>query len=136
MKSKILVLLCLMMGTAWNLYAQPGGGGFQQKTVPERVAIVHAKLDSAFKPAPDKMTQLDNVFTDYYKAQDAKREELFTGGMPDRETMMAEMKKISDARDEKLKTILTEAEYKIWKDGIEPTLRRQRPPGGGGGGNQ
>ncbi len=29
-------------------YAQPGGG-FQRRTVEERVAMVHAKMDSAFK---------------------------------------------------------------------------------------
>ena len=109
-------------------------GGFQRRTVPERVAIVHAKLDSAFKPSAAKMTQLDGVFTDYYTAQDAKRQELMAGGMPDRETMMAEMKKLADARDEKLKLIFTADEYKIWKDPIEASLRPQRPPGGGNGG--
>jgi hypothetical protein len=36
-----------------------------------------------------------------------------------------------DERDEKLKTILTEAELKIWKEQIEPSMM-QRPGGGGG----
>jgi protein CpxP len=133
MKLKFLIMLCLFTGTAFTMYAQPGGG-FQRRTVPERVAIVHAKLDSAFKPSADKLAKLDAVFTDYYTAQDAKRQELMAGGMPDRETMMAEMKKLADARDEKLKGILTADEYKTWKDPIEPSLRPQRPPGGGGGG--
>ena len=72
-------------------YAQ---GGFLRRTVEERVAIVHHKIDSTFKLDAAKLSQVDSVFTDYYKAQDARRQEMMGGGnMPDRETMMAEMKK-------------------------------------------
>ena len=51
------------------------------------------------------------------------------GGMPDRETMMAEMKKYSDAQDEMIKAMLTEEQFAIWKDKIEPSMRPQRPAG-------
>jgi hypothetical protein len=131
MKKMTLLLLSAFALVATS-YAQPGGG-FQRKTVEERVAAVHAKMDSAFKPDAAKLTSIDAVFTSFYKSQDAKMQELMAGGTrPDRETMMAERKKLVDERDEKLKTILTEAELKIWKEQIEPSMM-QRPGGGGGG---
>jgi periplasmic protein CpxP/Spy len=129
------ILFLFVCATAFSLasYAQPGG--FQRRTVEERVASVHQKIDSAFKLEAAKLTQVDAVFTAFYKAQDAKREELMAGGgPPDRETMMAEMGKITDARDEKLKAILTADQFKTWKEQIEPSMRPQRRMGGGGGG--
>ncbi|MFN8288645.1 MAG: hypothetical protein U0U70_00170 [Chitinophagaceae bacterium] len=113
--------------------AQPGGGGnFQRRTPEERAAVIHQKLDSAFKlPAAD-LAKIDTAITALYKAQDAKRQELMANGMPDRETFMAEMKKFSDAQDEILKAMLTKEQYDIWKEKIQPAMRPQRGPGGGG----
>ena len=130
MKTKISLLLAVLLAGTFSVNAQ--GGGFQRRTVEERVAMVHAKLDSAFKPGAAKLTAIDSVFSSYYRAQDQKRQELRSGGAtPDRETMTAEMNKLSVPRDEKLKTILSESEYKKWKDEIEASLRGgQRPPGG------
>ena len=129
MKKMSLTLLGMLVLVV-IVEAQPGG--FQRRTVEERVAMVHHRMDSAFKPEPAKLAQIDSLFTGYYKAQDAKREEMMSGGsMPDRETMMAEMRKLSDVRDEKLKAVLTEEQYKTWKEQIEPGMRPQRPPGGG-----
>ena len=63
-----------------------GGGGFPRRTVEERVKTVHDKLDSAFKnPGTALLAQLDSVFANYYRTQDAKREEMMGGG--DREAM-------------------------------------------------
>lgn len=126
MKTKISLLLAILLAGTFAVNAQ---GGFQQRTVEERLAIAHSKLDSAFKLDAATLSRVDAEFTAYYKAQDAKRQEL-SGS--DRETRMAEMKKLADARDEKLKKIFTEEQFKKWKDAIEPSLRPQRPPGGGG----
>ena len=94
-----------------------GGGGFPRRTVEERVKTVHDKLDSAFK---------NSVFANYYRTQDAKREEMMGGG--DREAMRAVMQELSKDRDDKLAKILSEAQMKQWKDEIEPALRPQRGP--------
>lgn len=126
MKTKISLLLAVLLAGTFAVNAQ---GGFQQRTVEERVATAHSKLDSAFKLDAATLSKVDAEFTSYYKAQDAKRQEL-SGS--DRETRQAEMKKIADARDEKLKKIFTEEQFKKWKEAIEPTLRPQRPGGGGG----
>ena len=124
---------------AVSAFAQPGGGGFQRQTPEQRVAAIHAKLDSAFKlPAAD-LAKLDTALTVLYKKQDERMKEIFASGeRPDRETMMAERQKYADAREEILKAVLTEEQYGIWKDKIEPSMRPQRPQGGGGfpgGGN-
>ena len=126
---KISLVLLASFAFAISVSAQPGGG-FQRRTPQERAANIHAKLDSAFKMDPAKLAILDTAIIALYKAQDKKREEIMAGGMPDRETMMAEMKKYSDAQDEILKAILTEEQFGIWKDKIQPSMRPQRPPGG------
>ena len=50
--------------------------------------------------------------------------------------MMAARQKLTDERDAKLKTILTEEQMKTWKEQIEPSMRPQRPAGGQGGGGR
>ncbi len=113
--------------------AQPGGG-FTRRTPEERAATIHQKLDSAFKLDAATLTKVDTAMVVLYRAQDAKRQELMAGGAAnvDRETMMAEMKKFSDAQDEILKAVLKEEDFKIWKEKIQPAMRPQRPQGGGG----
>ena len=103
-------------------------GGFQRRTVEERVKAVHEKLDSAFKPATAKMASIDSVFTGYYTAQDKTRDEMMASGTMDRDAMRAKMQELAGQRDDKLKNVLTEAEMKIWKDTIEPAMRPQRGP--------
>jgi len=119
--------------------AQPGGGGMR-RTPEQRAAVIHEKLDSAFKLDASKLSKLDTALTALYKAQDAKRQEMMSGGMPDRETIMAEMKKYTDAQDEIIKALVTEEQFTIWKEKIQPSMRRPggggRGPGGPGGGNQ
>ncbi len=128
---KMYLLLAAMFAIAVVINAQPGGG-FQRQTPEQRVAAIHAKLDSAFKLEASKFATLDTALTILFKRQDEKMMEMFSSGeRPDRETMMAERKKYSDARDEMLKAVLTEEQFGIWRDKIEPSMRPQRPTGGG-----
>ncbi len=129
---KIFLLLFVSLAMAAMVNAQ---GGFQRRTPEERTAAIHAKLDSAFKLDAAVFTKLDTALVALYRAQDKKREEMMAGGMPDRETMMAEMKKFSDAQDEIMKAVLTADQYTIWKEKIQPSMRPQRPGGGGGPGS-
>lgn len=131
---KKISLLLMVVFAAVTTYAQPGG--FQRQTPEERVALIHAKLDSAFQLGAAKLAPLDTALTVLFKQQDEKMRAMFSSGeRPDRETMMAERKKYSDARDEMIKAIVTEEQFIIWRDKIEPAMRPQRPPGGGGGNN-
>ena len=131
------IFLVAMVSFAIGLTASAQGGGFNRRTPEERAATIHQKIDSAFKLDATKLAMLDTAITQLYKAQDKKREELMAGGMPDRETFMAEMKKFSDAQDEIMKAVLAADQYTIWKEKIQPAMRPQRPQGGGsGGGNR
>jgi hypothetical protein len=128
----LMLLAFVAVGTTIN--AQPGSG-FQRRTPEERTAAIHAKLDSAFKLEASKMSKLDTAILALYRAQEKKREELMAGGNPDRETMMAEMRKFNDALDEILKAMLAPEQFTIWKEKIQPSMRPQRqgpPPGSGG----
>lgn len=108
------------------------GGGFQRQTPEQRVAVIHEKLDSAFKLDASKFQTLDTALTVLYRQQETKMREMFSSGeRPDRETMMAERKKYSDAQDEMMKVVLTADQFTIWKEQIEPSMRPQRGAGGG-----
>jgi hypothetical protein len=130
---KIGLFLAFMVAGAIMVNAQGGGGGFRQRTVEERVKAVHEKVDSAFKLDAAKLTQVDSAFAKYYREQDKVRAELMSGGeRPDREVMMAKLAPVTDARDKELKGILTEDQFKKFKDEIEPAMMPRR----GGGGNR
>jgi predicted outer membrane protein len=135
MKKSFLLLIVASVSMA--AFAQPGNGGFQRRTPQDRAAVIHQKLDSAFKLDAAKLAILDTALIALYKAQDAKRQELMSGGNFDREKIQEEMKKFQDAQAEILKAVLTKDEYEIWKEKIAPSMRPQRPVGGGppGGGN-
>lgn len=127
---RIFVLFLPVFLLSAAVLAQPGG--FQRQTAEERVAAIHAKLDSAFKTDPAKLAVLDTALTVLFKQQEEKMREMFASGVrPDRETMMAERKKYTDARDEMIKAVLKEEEFVIWKEKIEPSMYPQRPQGGG-----
>ena len=129
MKKQILMVLSFALIGVVTLQAQ---GQMPRRTVEERVKIVKEKLVD-FKLDNDKSVQTDSVFSSFYRSIDKMREEMMSGGgQPDREVMREKFQKLAAERDEKLKKIFTEDQYKKWKDVIEPTLRPQR---GGGGGN-
>ncbi len=123
-----LIAVFVMVGAS----AQPGSG--MRRSPEERAALIHQKLDSAFKLEASKLAVLDTALTALYKAQDTKRQELMAGGMPDRDTFMAEMKKYTDAQDEIIKAVVTEEQFTIWKEKIQPSMRPQRQGGGRGPG--
>ena len=130
---KITITVLAIIALQFAVYAQPGGG-FQRRTPEEQVAAIHEKLDSAFKLEPAQFATLDTALTVLFKAQNTRMQEIFASGeRPDRETMLAERKKYTDARDEMIKAVLTADQFTIWKETIEPSMRQQR---GGGGFNR
>jgi len=137
---KLLFFLSLTIFSLTALQAQPpgGGGGFQRRTPAERVAVIHQKLDSAFKLDPVRLALIDTALTVLYKKQDSRmleiREAAMAGERPDPEALREEMKKYSDAQEEIIKAVLTAEQFTIWKDQIVPAMRPARPMGMGGGG--
>jgi protein CpxP len=131
MKKTIIALAVVMLaGTASSFAQGGGGGGFQMPTPEERVKRVHFKVDSAFKLEETKMKQVEALYLDYYKQQDKVREEVMAnGGGGGFQVMQEKMKPYTEELDTKLKPVLGDDNFKIWKEQIEPTLRRR---GGGG----
>ena len=127
MKIKHCLFLAFILTGTIVVNAQNG-----RRTVEERVKAAHEKLDSGFKFDAAKQTKIDSAFATYYREQDKIREELRGGGeRPDFETMRAKMQPAIEARDKEFKALLTEAEFKKWKDEIEPSMMQRR-----GGGNR
>ena len=131
MKKTIIALAVVMLAGTAPSFAQ--GGGFQMPTPEERVKRVHFKADSAFKLDEAKMKEMDAAYLDYYKSQDKVREEAQASAGGDRDAMRAamqeKMKPFMEALDAKVKPILGDDKFKIWKEQTEPTLRgRGGPP--------
>jgi periplasmic protein CpxP/Spy len=127
MKAKMSLLAMLFVAFTGISMAQ--GGGFQMPSPEERTKTTMEKL-ADLKLDKDQSTKTETIFTDFYKGQAKRMEEMRSGG-GDRETMRAEFEKMSTERDEKLKKVFTADQFKKFKDDIEPTLRQRR--GGGGG---
>lgn len=129
MKKTIIAIAVIMLAGTVSSFAQ---GGFQMPPPEERVKRVHAKADSAFKLDDAKMKEMEAAYLDYYKAQDKVREEVMASAGGDRDAIRAamqeKMKPHTETLDTKLKAILGDDKFKIWKEQVEPTMRRGGPP--------
>jgi hypothetical protein len=136
MKKAILLLAIAITGVL-AVQAQGNGGGFQRRTPEERLQQVKEKLTD-LNLDKDQTTKSDSAFIDYFRAQQKLFEEM-RGGGGDRDAIRDKMMKLANDRDDKLKKIYTDDQYKKWKEVIEPTTRPQRGGnrggGNGGGGN-
>lgn len=130
MKLKHVFIVVLIIAASNSVNAQGG----PRRTIEERVKAVHEKIDSAFKLEADKQAKVDTAFANYYRQQDKLREEMRSGGeRPDFRAMREKMQPMIEARDKELKAILSEDQFKKWKEEIEPSMMQRR---GGGGGNR
>ena len=128
MKTKVVLAIPFFLFVAIGVNAQ---GGFQRRTVEERVQIIQQKLDSAFKLDKTKLSDADSAFANYYRATDKMRDDMMSGGgQPDFQAMREKMQPLMEERDKKLQGILTADQYKTWKEQIEPSLRPRRQGGG------
>lgn len=122
MKTKISMLVALLFAITIGANAQ----GMQRRTVEERVKSAMDKISDSLQLSQDQQSKTSAVFTDYYTAQDKMREDARArGNRPDRSVF----EKMMNDRDEKLKAIFTDDQYKKFKDQLEATLRPQRMQG-------
>ncbi|MFN6243257.1 MAG: hypothetical protein ACK4Y8_02725, partial [Bacteroidota bacterium] len=113
---KITLLVILISSAAISFAQPPAGGGFQRRTPAERAAVIHQKLDSAFKLEAVKLTMIDTALTVLYRKQDARMQEVRDmmmngGGSMDREALREEMQKWNGAQEEILKAVLTAEQF-------------------------
>jgi len=125
MKTKITMFIALLFAIIINANSQ----GMQRMTVAERVKATMDKLATPLNLDTAEQSKTAAVFTDFYTAQNKMREDARASGTrPDRSVF----EKMMNDRDDKLKAIFTDEQYKKYKDEVEATLRPQRPQGGGG----
>jgi hypothetical protein len=123
MKIKITLLAMLMFVGIVGTQAQQR----QQRTPEERTKMDVDRLTDSLKISAAQQTDINPVYMDYYKALDKLREGLAPGTRPER----ADMDKLTDARDVKLKIILTAEQFNKLKE-MEAARRQrmqQRAPG-------
>lgn len=125
MKSKITLFVMLMFAGILSTQAQNG----QRRTPEERTKMSIDRAFDSLKLSAVQKTDIEPVYLEYYKAQDKLREGLAPGTRPER----ADMDKLTDARDGKLKIILKEDQFAKLKE-MEAAMRNrggngQRPPG-------
>jgi len=130
MKKKQIALVALMLSLTLGSFAQ---GGMQRRSVEERVKETIEKMEP-LKLTADQTTQADSIFTHFYNDQQKAFEEMRSSGNMDREAMRSKRQEMMDARDAKLKALLSEDQFKKFKDEIEPAMMPQRRGGGQGGG--
>ena len=122
MKIKIGLLGILMFAGVMMANAQGGGGGMQRRTPEESSKRVVDTLTTVFKLDQAKHDQVQTVFTDFYKTMQSAMQSGTRPEQSEREKWMSE-------RDDKLKKVLTEEQFKKYKDEIEPAMRQRRPGG-------
>lgn len=130
MKTKLTVVVAFMLAATISTKAQQQG--YQRKTVEERVQAAILKISDPLKLDKGEQDKTTAVLTDFYTQQDKMRQDARASGTrPDRSVF----EKMSNDRDEKLKGIFTEDQYKKFKDEVEPSMRPQRQGNGQGSGN-
>ena len=124
MKKQIALSLMALFVTMAFVMAQ--SQGVKRLTVAERVKAVNEKL-AYFKLDNNKLIKTDSIFTAYYTSMQNQREETMSGGgKPDRAARRDKMLKLNIERDEQLKLIFNNDQFKKWKEDIEPAMRPQR----------
>lgn len=128
MKQKIMLLLAFVLALNISAFAQQGGG--QRRTVEERVKMTIERLTTDLQLTKEQQVKLDTVFTSSFKAMQKMREDAqASGNRPDR----AAFEKINTERNEKVKGILSEEQYKKYEASQEAMRQRGGNRGGGGG---
>lgn len=118
MKSKITVMLCLILMAGITSFAQQ-----QRRTVEERVKDVIEKIKTPLKLDETQIKRTDSVFTNFYQTQQKMMTDMRASGeRPDRSVF----EKLTTDRDAKLKEIFTADQYKKFKNEVEESLRPQR----------
>lgn len=125
MKSKITLFVMLMFAGILSTQAQQG-----RRTAEERTKMTVERLSDSLKLSTAQKSDIDSVYLQFYKNQDKLRAGLAPGTRPER----ADLDKLAEARDAKLKIILKEEQFDKLKV-LEAAMRnrggqgQQRPPG-------
>ncbi|AHF17749.1 hypothetical protein [Niabella soli] len=105
----------------------------QKESVSDKVSATLEKFDEAIKPEKTKRSSLESIFTDFYGAQEKLRNNIQGPSSPlaqglqhqDYQSVRKQNENLFTDRDNRLKKILSDDEFKKWKNSIEPSLRKK-----------
>jgi len=123
MKIKFTLFAVLLFAGILSTYAQGG----QRRTVDERVQMSVGRIADSLSLNAAQKTDAQSTFSAYYTSMDKLREGLMPGKRPEK----ADMDKVTELRDAKLKIIFTEQQFNKYKE-MEASMRQrnsQRPVG-------
>ena len=129
---KIFVTCCLLM-FAYMVSAQQGG-----QMSPERLAEMRAqqyeRMKSELSLTDTQLAAIKKVDDEFYypKMQELRQQ---AGGNFNSESMRTEMTKLNEERNEKIKPLISAAQYAKFVESFTG-FGRGRPGGQGGGGNR
>ncbi|MEJ7672902.1 MAG: hypothetical protein WKF59_09355 [Chitinophagaceae bacterium] len=125
MKIKFTLLVIMLFAGILSTQAQQGG---QKRTVEERVKLAVTRMNDSLKLSSVQLADVEIALSDYYKGQDKIREGLAPGARPER----ADVEKLGDIRDAKIKVFLTEPQYNRYiemQNAMRKRANGQRPGG-------
>ena len=130
---KIFIVGCLLM-FAFMVSAQQGGGQGRGMS-PEQQAERYATMKKELGLTDDQLTKIKKIDEEFYH----KMRELYEKYRDDREKMREEGRKLIEARNAKVKPLLSAEQYTKYVEMTNRFVGRQggdRQGGGGGGGNR
>jgi hypothetical protein len=122
MKSKILLSAILLLFAAFSI-AQAQGDA-KKMTVDEKVKKTMSQLTPQLGLDNDQQTKIQAIYTDFYTAKEKLYEGLQPGAQPDK----AQKQKLMTDRDEKIKAVLNEDQYKKFKDWEDQMKQKKDKP--------
>ena len=123
MKKLLIAMIALLLLIGGTVCAQNPGG--QRRTPEERLKMQVDAVKAALTLTDDQVTKVTAILAATTKKTDSLRA-ANQGG--DRTAMQGLMKPISDARDAKIKAILTADQAKIFEDKKAEMFSFRRPP--------
>jgi len=133
MKKLFLMLLMAVV----TLGASAQGQGPRRQFNPEDMAKRQASMikESCSDLTDEQYTAIYNLYLESSKKQQAERDSLMkAGGQGERPRFDREaMQKRQDEMNAKLKTILSETQYKAYEEAMKKLMERMRQGGFGGG---
>ena len=125
---KIFCITC-MLTFALMISAQGGQGGGQGRQMsPEQQAQRYERMKTELKLNDKQLAEIKKIDEEFAP----KQRELFEKYRDDREKMQAERTKLTEARNAKVKKLLSAEQYTKYVEFMRP----RQGQGGGGGGNR
>jgi len=124
MKSKIFLSAILLLFATFS-FAQAQGDP-KKMTVDEKVKKTMSQLTPQLALDNGQQTKIQAIYTDFYTAKEKLYEGLQPGAQPDK----AQKEKLMTEKDEKIKAVLNEDQYKKFKDWEDQMMKQKKDKSG------